>query len=383
MTGNTQPMEIIKRNVLLNPGPGTTTDTVKFAQLVPDICPREKEFVDVMNEVSEGLVKVVHGDPNEYAAVLFTGSGTICIDVVISSLVPAGKKILIVNNGAYSARGAEVCRYYHIDHYDLRLSEMEPADPETVEKFLSEHEDIAAVYCCHHETGTGILNPVKRLGRIAHEHGCTMIADTTSSFAMRPINIKTDNLDFVMASAQKGIMAMTGLSFVIGKITEIEKSKDYPTRSYYTNLYLQYSFMRDKKEMHFTPPVQAVYAARQGLREYWEEGELPKWERHYAVWKEICSGAERLGLRLVIPEEMQSGLVALIRMPDDDNFDFDKVHDYCRKRGYTIYPGKTAGINAFRLCAYGAINTEDIRSFYIVLAECFIYYGIMVPCRYK
>ena len=52
MTGNTQPMEIIKRNVLLNPGPGTTTDTVKFAQLVPDICPREKEFVDVMNEVS-------------------------------------------------------------------------------------------------------------------------------------------------------------------------------------------------------------------------------------------------------------------------------------------------------------------------------------------
>ena len=37
----------IKRNILLNPGPATTTDTVKMAQVVPDICPREKEFADL------------------------------------------------------------------------------------------------------------------------------------------------------------------------------------------------------------------------------------------------------------------------------------------------------------------------------------------------
>ena len=34
----------IKRNILLNPGPATTTETVKLAQIVPDICPREEEF---------------------------------------------------------------------------------------------------------------------------------------------------------------------------------------------------------------------------------------------------------------------------------------------------------------------------------------------------
>ena len=39
---------IVKRNVLLNPGPSTTTDTVKMAQVVPDICPREKEFASLM-----------------------------------------------------------------------------------------------------------------------------------------------------------------------------------------------------------------------------------------------------------------------------------------------------------------------------------------------
>ena len=41
----------VKRNVLLNPGPATTTDTVKYAQVVPDICPREKEFVAIMDEI--------------------------------------------------------------------------------------------------------------------------------------------------------------------------------------------------------------------------------------------------------------------------------------------------------------------------------------------
>lgn len=98
----------IKRNVLLNPGPATTTDTVKMAQIVPDICPREKEFVSMMKQMREDLVRIVHGDLNKYTSVLFCGSGTITIDVCINSLLPKGKKILIINNGTYSMRAVEI-----------------------------------------------------------------------------------------------------------------------------------------------------------------------------------------------------------------------------------------------------------------------------------
>ena len=49
----------IKRNVLLNPGPSTTTDTVNMAQIVSDICPREKEFQSIMAPMREDLVKIV------------------------------------------------------------------------------------------------------------------------------------------------------------------------------------------------------------------------------------------------------------------------------------------------------------------------------------
>ena len=47
--------ENVKRNVLLNPGPSTTTDSVKYAQVVPDICPREKEFVSIMAPMRDDL----------------------------------------------------------------------------------------------------------------------------------------------------------------------------------------------------------------------------------------------------------------------------------------------------------------------------------------
>ena len=35
----------LERNILLNPGPVTTTTTVKNSLVVPDICHREKTFV--------------------------------------------------------------------------------------------------------------------------------------------------------------------------------------------------------------------------------------------------------------------------------------------------------------------------------------------------
>ena len=114
-------MQTIKRNVLLNPGPSTTTDTVKMAQVVPDICPREKEFGGLMKGLREDLVRIVHGNLDEYTSVLFCGSGTINIDVAINSLLPEGKKVLVVNNGAYSTRAVEICQYYGLPHIDLKF----------------------------------------------------------------------------------------------------------------------------------------------------------------------------------------------------------------------------------------------------------------------
>ena len=373
----------IKRNILLNPGPSTTTDTVKLAQIVPDICPREKEFASLMRGLRSDLVKIVHGDPDVYTSVLFCGSGTINIDVCLNSLLPAEKKVLIVNNGAYSTRAAEVCEYYGLDFINLKFPVDERPDLEQVEHTLQENPEIALVYTTHNETGTGILNPIREIGTLAHRYGAIFVVDTTSTFAMRPIDVQKDEIDFCMASAQKGIMAMTGLSFIVGRKNLIEASKEYPKRSYYCNLYLQYDYFERTGEMHFTPPVQTIYAAIQGLKEYFTEGEEAKWARHTRVFEAIHRGLDALGFRDVIRREWQAGLVVSAIYPDDPNWDFEKVHDYCYERGFTIYPGKISTTNTFRLCALGAIDVPDIEAFFKVFEEALIATGVAVPVRYR
>lgn len=372
----------VRRNVLLNPGPSTTTDTVKFAQVVPDICPREKEFAGLMKGLREDLVKIVHGDLSKYTSVLFCGSGTLNIDVCINSLLPEGKKVLIVNNGAYSTRAVEICQYYGLPYIDLKFSVDQRPNLEQVEEALKCNPDIGLVHTTHNETGTGILNPIREIGELAHRYGAIFTVDTTSTYAMRPINIEEDNIDFCMASAQKGLMAMTGLSFVVGNRSIIEQSKEFPKRSYYCNLYLQYDFFEKTGEMHFTPPVQTIYATIQALKEYWEEGESAKWARHTRVFNAIHAGLDELGFKDVIKREWQSGLVVSVNYPDDPNWDFEKVHDYCYKRGFTIYPGKISTTNTFRLCALGAIDESDIKRFFEVFKAALVFYNVKVPIQY-
>ena len=373
----------IKRNILLNPGPSTTTDSVKLAQIVPDICPREKEFGSLMNGLREDLVKIVHGDPDEYTSVLFCGSGTINIDVCLNSLLPEGKKVLVVNNGAYSTRAVEVCEYYGLAHIDLKFPVDELPDLDVVEETLKQNPDIALVHTTHNETGTGILNPIREIGALAHKYGAVFTVDTTSTYAMRPINVHEDNIDFCMASAQKGLTAFTGLSFVVGRTSVIEKSKDYPRRSYYCNLYMQYDFFRRTGEMHFTPPVQTIYATIQALKEYFEEGETAKWARHTRVFNAINEGLDELGFRQVIKPEWRAGLVSSAVYPDDPNWNFERVHDYCYERGFTIYPGKISTTNTFRLCALGAIDEGDIKDFFVVFKEALHELNVKTPVIYN
>ena len=368
----------IKRNVLLNPGPATTTDTVKLAQIVPDICPREKEFADNMKELRNQLVKVAHGDKDKHTAVLFTGSGTINIDICLNSLLPENKKILVVNNGAYSSRAVEVCQYYGMPHINLQSSVFDIPNLDDVKQTLDENPDIALVYTTHHETGTGVLNPIREIGKMAHAHNAIFVVDTTSSLGMIPCDMEEDNVDFCMASAQKGLMAMTGLSFIVGNRAIIEASQHYPKRSYYCNLFLQYDYFERTGQMHFTPPVQTIYATMQALKEYWEEGEAAKFARHRRVFDAIHRGIDKLGFKDVIRKDIQSGLVVSIKYPDDPNWDFDKVHDYCYEHGFTIYPGKISTTDTFRLCALGAIDENDIDDFFVVLEKALKEYNIKV-----
>ncbi|MBO4776803.1 MAG: 2-aminoethylphosphonate--pyruvate aminotransferase, partial [Lachnospiraceae bacterium] len=151
----------------------------------------------------------------------------------------------------------------------------------------------------------------------------------------------------------------------------------------YTNLFLQYDYFEKTGEMHFTPPVQTIYSTIQALKEYWAEGEEAKWARHTRVFNAINEGLEELGFKQVIKPEWRAGLVSSAIYPDDPNWSFEKVHDYCYERGFTIYPGKISTTNTFRLCALGAIDEADIKDFFVVFKDALKECNVTVPVKYN
>ena len=51
---------------------------------------------------------------------------------------------------------------------------------EAIKKLIVENPGISHVAMVHHETTTGILNPVKEVSQMAHQMGVEMVVDTVS-----------------------------------------------------------------------------------------------------------------------------------------------------------------------------------------------------------
>jgi len=155
---------------------------------------------------------------------------------------------------------------------------------------------------------------------------------------------------------------MPGLVFVILKkslLPALEKNK----RSFYFNLFNQFTGFQKTGQMQFTPPVQVVYALRQAINEYFEEGEAGRWTRYQENWRVLYDGLIGLGFEFLLPLKYESQILVAVREPVHPAYNFDRMHDYLYQRGFTIYPGKGAKEATFRLSVLGDLHKNDIISF--------------------
>lgn len=358
-------MKRIERKILLNPGPATTTDSVKNAQIIPDICPREQEFGDLMESISRDLIKIAGGD-DDYTCILIGGSGTAGMEAALSSAVNG--KALIINNGAYGERFVNIAKAYSINFKELFFDWNEEIDLKKVEKELKEDREINYVAMIHHETTTGILNPVKEIGELAKKYRCIFIVDAISSFAGIPFSVKDYNIDFMISTSNKCIQGIPGVVFVICRKSELEKIKNYPKRSLYLDLYEQYNSFKKERQSRFTPPVQTLYALRQAIDEFFEEGAENRYKRYRENYEILVDGMKNLGFKKIYDKIKESGILTTFWEPEDPNYSFKKMHDLLYEKGFTIYPGKIKE-KTFRLANMGAINSDDIRSFLKAMEE--------------
>ncbi len=360
-------LQAVRREVLLNPGPSTTSDSVKYAQVVADICPRELEFGKLMEETATELTRFVAA-PALYTSVMFGCSGTGADEAMVSSCVPPDGKLLVVDNGSYGNRLAKIASVYGIDMTVFKSSTYQPIDIAKLEEEFKtgKYSTFAIVY---HETTTGLLNPLEKICPLAKRYGLCTIVDAVSAYGGMPMDLDALGIDFASSTSNKHIGGMAGIGFVVCRKSELEKQKDWPMRNYYLNLYDQYRYFLETKQTRFTPPVQTFYALRQAIIETKQEGIANRFARFTECWQILVNALKEIGLKMLVDEAYQSHFITAILIPQTAAYSFDALHDYAKSFGFTIYPGKLGNIDTFRIANMGDIRPEEMARFTTVLRD--------------
>lgn len=345
------------KTLLLNPGPVTLTERVRQSLLRPDLCHRESEFYDLQDEARSRLLGVYRLDPQKWSAVLMTASGTGAVESMIASLVPERGKLLVVQNGVYGERIANIARQYGIEHVALAHDWMRAPDPAVIARCLETDGPFSHVAIVHHETTTGRLNGLHEIGLLCSNHGAQLLVDAVSSFGAEAIDFDRDNIAAVAATANKCLHGVPGAAFVVARRDAIERAA---SRTYYLDL-ARLARMQAQRNTPFTPSVHAFYALVEALKEFEEEGGAPaRHARYAALAEQVRSGLASRGIASILPPEQSSVVLRAYGLPT--GIAYEPLHDALKAQGFVIYAGQgDLSKQLFRISTMGDIDARDIE----------------------
>jgi 2-aminoethylphosphonate-pyruvate transaminase len=362
--------------VLLNPGPANTSPAVKQALVTPDLCHREPEFFEVMRECRERLVQAL-GCAGSFSAVLFTGSGTAAVEAMISSAVPDARSLLVVSNGVYGERMVRMARAHRIPAEVLAYDITTAVPPADVERALRAHPEVSHVALVHHETTSGLLNPVMDVARVAARAGRGVLVDAMSSLFGEPLEVDTEGIELVAASANKCLQGIPGVSLVLGRRDVFEALRGRAPRSVYLDLSGHHA-AQDQDNTPFTPAVQVLHAMRQALVELAEEGLAARIARYGESARVLREGMASLGFEILVPEAARSRLLTTFRLLP--GLAYDALHDAMKRRGYIIYAGQgDIRTYAFRVSNMGTLTPADMKGVVDAFAASIAELGVTAP----
>jgi 2-aminoethylphosphonate-pyruvate transaminase len=346
--------------ILLTPGPLSTTKTVKQTML-RDWCTWDDDYNQIVEQIRQKLLQLALAS-DEYTTVLMQGSGTFCVESVITTAVPKNGKLLVLANGAYGLRIAKIAECIGIKHKIIDFGEVNPLSLDQIEKVLNQDLEITHVAVVHCETTTGMLNPVEEIGYIVKKYRKEYIIDAMSSFGGIPLNTAGIGANYVISSANKCIQGVPGFGFVIALRKSIEKTKGQ-ARSLSLDLYDQWETMEQHQgKWRFTSPTHTVRAFFQALSELEQEGGIEKRAARYCEnHKILVRGMTSLGFQPLLPEKYRSSIITSFLSPQHPDYNFNIFYQMLKKQGFVIYPGKVTLNNTFRIGNIGEVYPQDMH----------------------
>ena len=363
--------------LLLTPGPLTTSRTVRQA-MQREHGTWDGDYHALVNRVRRRLLAVA-GDPPDGTVVLMQGSGTFGIEATLGSVLPPQGKLLVVDNGAYGRRMAQIADRLRIDYRVLEQPETQPADLEVIERILRDDPRITHVALVHCETTTGLLNPAEAVGRLCEEYGKVFVLDAMSSLGGIPFTMQQLGAHFLVSSANKCLQGVPGMALTVAHQPTLQQTAGW-ARSLSLDLYDQWQEMEQGAgKWRYTSPTHVVAALDQALLELEEEGGVAaRYRRYCENHRVLLAGMNGLGFRTLLARQHQSPIITSFVCPADARFSFPAFYNALKHRGFLLYPGKVTQAATFRIGTIGHVFPEDIERLIHHIREVLIDWGIVL-----
>jgi 2-aminoethylphosphonate-pyruvate transaminase len=354
--------------VLFSPGPVMTSARVKAALVHHDVCHRDGDYSGVVERLQQKLRPVFGASP-AHEMILLTGSGTSAMEMAISSVVPPGKKILVIANGAFGERLDEIAALHGIPRVTLRYAWGQLPDVRDVARALESDPDIAAAAMIHHETSVGIMNPVGEIGRLCRQHGVTSIVDAVSALGVEDVDVVRDGIDICYSSANKCLHSTSGVSFLCVAPEVWGRIAGVAPRVYYLDLARHRRYLDELSQTPFTPAVSSFFALETALDELAEQGGVPARREIYRKRaRRIRRVFADLGFESFTNTGRESHTISMLRLPPE--LTVDALYDGAEARGFIVYRAKGEFAERYiQIANMGELSDATIDAFLAAIAD--------------
>jgi 2-aminoethylphosphonate-pyruvate transaminase len=352
--------------VLLNPGPVNVDPEVREALAYPDVCHREPEVAALMATVREKIARVCGGGEDR-TGVLVTGSGTAALEAAFASIIPPDGRILILDNGHYGKRLREIVAAHGVPHASLEFGWTGRFDLDSIDRTLAADPGITHVGMVHHETSTGMLNPLREVGELVARHGRSLAVDAISSLGSEALDVEADHVDWCVGTANKCLEGLPGISFVCAPRAKLRELGGWEPRGYYLDLHRHFVAQEDTEAPAFTPAVQILYAFDRALDLALAETPAGRGRRYRERAAELRACLDRLGLPPLLPAAEMANSVTVSHLPAE--IPYAQLHDALKQRGFVVYATQPQLGPTVRIANMGCLAAADMERFTAALEE--------------
>ena len=347
--------------LLFTPGPVNVAENLRVAVSKEDICHREPDFDILLKSIEQKILSLFQIERrDQYNAVVITGSGTAANEAMLSSVVGQGH-ILILSNGEFGDRLHNISKIHNTNTHLIEVPWGQKFNLQHIEAYLRAN-DIDVIAMVHHETCSGMLNPLAQIGSLAKSYEAMFIVDGVSSVGAEVVNMEEWNIAFCSSSSSKAIGSYPGLSFVVGRTKDFEILNQHQANSTYLNLATFYEFLKTRSQTPNTPAVPLFFALEQALANILQEGVTNRFAVIRQRANKLRHGMHKLNLKFLIDEKDMCSVLTTVCVPN--SVDVNDLQSKLRKSGIIIYEGK--GLfkdKVFQVGNIGEMSELDIRFF--------------------